>query len=75
LGRRRRRVVKVVKRKVPTVFLCPLCGEEAVRVFIDRSGHARVQCGSCGIREEFDVSPSEHMVDVYCKFTDKHSAP
>src|SRR5881628_3922602 len=45
LGRRRRRVVRIVKKKLPTVFTCPRCGEEAVRVTIDKqTGHATVLC-------------------------------
>ncbi len=71
MGRRRRRVIKVVKKKLPTVFTCPACGEETVRVkFPEGSSKAIVQCGSCGLKQEFDVSPSSQMVDVYCKFTD-----
>jgi len=71
LGRRRRRVVKVVKKRLPTVFVCPSCGEEAVKVIImKQQKRATVQCGACGLKEEFDTTPSAGMVDVYCRFTD-----
>jgi len=71
VGRRRRRVVKVVKKKLPSVFTCPSCGEEAVRVMMPQgSGPAIVQCGSCGLKREFDAAPSSQIVDIYCKFTD-----
>jgi len=72
LGRRRRRIIKVVKKKLPKVFACPSCGEETVRVSVNRgSGHAVVQCVSCGLKEEFDSPPSMQPVDAYCRFTDR----
>ena len=72
MGRRRRRIVKVVKKKLPSVFSCPSCGEEAVRVVMSRSkGKAIVQCAACGLKQEVGTSPSDQMVDVYCRFTDQ----
>ena len=71
MGRRRRRVVKVVKKKLPTVFTCPSCGEESIRVALPQgSGPGTVQCGSCGLKREFEATPSSQTVDIYCKFTD-----
>jgi transcription elongation factor Elf1 len=71
LGRRRRRVIKVVKKKLPTVFACPSCGEESIRVKLPQTaGPAIVQCGSCGLKQEFEATPSSQIVDIYCKFTD-----
>jgi len=76
MGRRRRRVVKIVKKKLPTIFTCPACGEESVKVIMKKgSDKAIVQCGSCKIKEEFAVAPPSSMVDVYCKFTDKYYGP
>lgn len=75
LGRRRRRVVKVVKKKLPTVFTCPSCGEESIRVKLPQGpGTAAVQCGACGIKQEFEATPSSQIVDIYCKFTDAYYA-
>ncbi|MFW9942816.1 MAG: hypothetical protein ACFFFT_17410 [Candidatus Thorarchaeota archaeon] len=72
MGRRRRRVVKIVKKKLPKVFECPKCGENTIRVTISRESKlATVQCGSCGIKEEFQISKSNEEIDVYCLFTDK----
>jgi len=72
LGRRRRRIIKVVKRKLPTVFSCPSCGEEAIKVVMSRSkSQALIQCAACGLKQETDISPADQMVDVYCRFTDK----
>ena len=71
MGRRRRRVIKVVKKKLPSVFTCPSGGEESIRVIMPQgSGPAVVQCGSCGIKQEFEATPSSQIVDIYCKFTD-----
>lgn len=73
LGRRRRRVVKVVKKKLPSVFTCPSCGEEAIRVKLPTgAGVAVVQCGACGLKREFQATPSSQIVDVYCMFTDSY---
>lgn len=73
LGRRRRRVVKVVKKKLPSVFTCPQCGEEAIRVKLPQgAGPATVQCGSCGLNREFQATPSSQVVDIYCMFTDSY---
>jgi transcription elongation factor Elf1 len=71
LGRRRRRVIKVVKKKLPSVFTCPECGQEAIRVKLPQGeAPAIVQCGSCGLKREFEVTPSSQVVDIYCMFTD-----
>jgi transcription elongation factor Elf1 len=73
LGRRRRRVVKVIKKKLPSVFTCPSCGEESIRVKLPQgSGPATVQCGACGLKREFEATPSSQIVDIYCKFTDAY---
>lgn len=33
--------------------------------------HAIVQCAACGLKQEFETSPADQMVDVYCRFTDR----
>jgi transcription elongation factor Elf1 len=72
LGRRRRRVVRIVKKKLPTVFVCPRCGEEAVRVTIAKdTGHATVLCALCNLKDEFPAHPAAQAIDVYSYFTDK----
>lgn len=75
MGRRRRRVIRIVKKKLPTVFTCPVCSEDAVKVTVPRgAGVAVVQCAACGAKDEFNVPRGTQMVDVYCKFTDKYYA-
>ena len=76
LGRRKRRVVKIVKKRLPTVFSCPNCGAEAIRVTaLKGSNRAIIQCGACELKDEMNFLPSEKKIDIYCKFTDKfHSS-
>jgi transcription elongation factor Elf1 len=72
LGRRRRRVIRIVKKKLPTVFVCPRCGEEAVRVTIAKdTGHAVVLCALCNLKDEFPAHPAAQAIDVYSYFTDR----
>ncbi|HZY47473.1 MAG TPA: hypothetical protein VFE96_06715 [Candidatus Bathyarchaeia archaeon] len=72
MGRRRRRVIRIVKKKLPTVFTCPRCGEEAVRVTIDKqTGNATVLCALCQLKDEFPAHPAAQIIDVYSYFTDR----
>ncbi len=72
MGRRRRRVVRIVKKKLPTVFVCPRCGEEAVRVTIAKdTGKATVMCALCQLKDEFQAHPAAQMIDVYSFFADR----
>jgi len=71
LGRRRRRVVKITKRKLPEFYLCPRCGKNTVKATMDRrQGQVSVVCGSCGLKAAFQVKPQMEEVDAYCLFVD-----
>lgn len=72
MGRRRRRVIRIVKKRLPTVFVCPRCGEEAVRVTIAKdTGKATVLCALCSLKDEFQAHPAAQMIDVYSYFADR----
>ncbi|MGD6852951.1 MAG: hypothetical protein ACQCN6_12910 [Candidatus Bathyarchaeia archaeon] len=73
MGRRRKKVVHIPKKKLPKFFSCPKCGKETVRVEIYREegGRAVAQCSSCGLKEEFTIKSAQGEVDVYCMLTDR----
>jgi transcription elongation factor Elf1 len=73
MGRRRKKVVHIPKKRLPKFFSCPRCGKETVLVEINREegGHAVAQCSSCGLKEEFQVRQAQGEVDVYCMLTDR----
>ena len=71
MGRRRKKVVRIPKKRLPKFFSCPMCGKETVKVEIFREeGRAVAGCSSCGLQEEFQVKPAQGEVDVYCMLTD-----
>lgn len=72
MGRRRRKIVKLPKKKLPKIFLCPACGEESINIRIMREKNlAEVRCSKCSLAEDIPVSPADQPIDIYCKFTDK----
>jgi transcription elongation factor Elf1 len=76
LGRRRKKVVHIPKKRLPKFFSCPKCGKETVRVEIFREDSRAVAgCSSCGFQEEFQVKPAQREVDVYCMLTDRVYGP
>jgi len=73
MGRRRRKVVRVPKKRLPRIFLCPKCGKETIRVAIfAEEQKGTIKCGSCGLANEFPINPAYKDIDVYCKFIDQY---
>jgi len=72
LGRRKRRkIIRRVKKKIPTVFICPKCGRYSVSVNF-REEDVMVSCGICGLNFLFPYNPALQPVDYYGKFVDKY---
>jgi len=73
MGRRRRKAVRVLKKRLPEIFLCPRCGKETIAVkLLPREGRALVRCGGCGLSDELPALKPHKEIDVYCRFTDKY---
>ena len=73
MGRRKRRtIIQRPKKKLPTVFMCPLCGRQGISIKIDNDRHvAKVKCVYCGVEDEVKVGKLAEPVDAYALFMDK----
>jgi transcription elongation factor Elf1 len=72
MGRRRRKKVqRRPEKRIPTVFTCPSCGEDSVKVEINKSeGYAAVGCGNCGLKKNIKIGKLTEPVDAYSEFVD-----
>ena len=84
MGRRRKKVLRVNKRSLPTVFSCPKCGVMAVRITSheDDASHDYITVVACGnaacqgspgnkpLRKEFRFENKRPDIDVYNMFVD-----
>lgn len=73
MGRRRRKAVKIVRRKLPELFLCPRCGKNTVKATINKNrSRAFVVCSNCSLNATFQSKPQMGEVDAYCLFVDRY---
>lgn len=73
MGRRRRKVVRIPKKHLPKIFVCPKCGKNSVQVLLSSElGKATLECGSCGLKGELDMKPAWAPVDAYAFWADKY---
>ena len=71
MGRRRRRVVKIVRRTLPKLYLCPKCGKSTVKATINKKRErAVVICSNCRLNAAFPSNLNMNEVDAYCLFVD-----
>lgn len=69
MGRRKRRVVHVVRKTLPKVFTCPNCGMVSVRLQ-PKEETTIISCGSCGTSQEIPNKGKE-PIDIYNEFVDR----
>lgn len=74
MGRRRRRVIRVVKRTLPKVFSCPRCGMISIKVKVKSGGLATIACGSCGLNLQYNLTSKKEPIDIYNEFVDNYLA-
>jgi transcription elongation factor Elf1 len=75
MGRRKRKIIRGPRKRLPKVFSCPKCGINAIRVVMMKGNQtATVKCGNCGLQAEFSTVHAEQPIDIYCKFTDKFNS-
>jgi transcription elongation factor Elf1 len=76
MGRRRKQTVKIVRRKLPELFLCPKCGKNTVSAIINKkSEKATVICSNCSLSSSFPMEGQMAAVDAYCLFVDNYYGP
>ena len=76
MGRRRKQTVKIVRRTLPELFLCPRCGKNTVSAIINKkSERATVVCSNCNLNSSFRLEGQMAAVDAYCLFVDNYYGP
>ena len=71
MGRRRKKAVKIVRRTLPELYLCPRCGKNTVKANINKKRYrAIVICSNCKLKSSFITTAKMGAVDAYCRFVD-----
>jgi len=74
LGRRRRKVIRVIKKTLPKVFGCPNCGVSAVKVHVIETNKAKISCGNCRLILDYEFAGRKEVIDIYNEFVDQFMA-
>ncbi|MEM1995386.1 MAG: hypothetical protein QXW32_07960 [Nitrososphaerales archaeon] len=74
MGRRRRKVIRVVRRTLPKVFTCPNCGVSGVRVKLKGEHLALISCGNCRLTRDYEFTGRKEVIDIYNEFVDQFMA-
>jgi transcription elongation factor Elf1 len=71
LGRKRKKIIKYTRSKLPNQYLCPNCGNSTVQVVIrEEKESARIMCSNCTLKSEIKVRQESSPIDAYCQFID-----
>lgn len=66
-------MAKRIKRKLPSQYLCPVCGMNTVSIILRKEqGVGRIICARCGLQEQFPLPENVQPVDAYCIFVDSY---
>ena len=77
-SRKKRRVIKIIKKSLPKVFLCPNCGMSSIRIKLQIDDFI-VTCGSCNLtpsdkwltNQKLNLKKKE-PVDIFNAFVDDY---
>ncbi|MCW4048585.1 MAG: hypothetical protein NWE89_02505 [Candidatus Bathyarchaeota archaeon] len=73
MGRKRQKEVKIIRKRLPSHYLCPNCGKNTVGIILHKDeGFARIICSACALKDQFPVKESTDPVDAYCIFVDQY---
>ena len=77
--RKRRKIIRKTIRRLPTIFICPYCSKQSLRINIKRIGAsdeaiAEAVCGECGFCAKYKVPAIMQPVDAYGKLIDLYDA-
>lgn len=79
MGRRRRRkVIHIMRKRLPKIFTCPNCGAVSVRV-VEKENNIngneiyeyKVVCGNCKKELSEKYEKKMEIIDIYNRFVDK----
>jgi transcription elongation factor Elf1 len=72
LGRKRKKVVRYSRNRLPHQYLCPNCGKNSIMVIVREDQEvARIFCSNCSLKREIPVIGETAPIDAYCQFIDR----